>query len=141
MIKEIKTENAPEAIGPYSQAVKAGSFLFISGQIPINPKTGKVEEPLIEGQTRQVLSNIEHILKEVGLTFNDVVKCEVYLKEMQDFQVMNNIYAEKFSGPVKPARQAMQVTKLPLDVRIEISCIALYNNLLIKKRRWDKREI
>jgi len=125
MLKEIKTENAPKAIGPYSQAVKAGSFLFVSGQLPLNPKTGKIEDGTIEGQTRQVLANIEAILKEAGLTFNDVAKCEVYLKDMQDFQAMNTIYAEKFSGPIKPARQAMQVGKLPMDVRVEISCFAL----------------
>jgi 2-iminobutanoate/2-iminopropanoate deaminase len=124
MLKEIRTENAPKAIGPYSQAVKAGSFLFVSGQLPLNPKTGKIEDGTIEGQTRQVLANIEAILKEAGLELNDVVKCEVYLKDMQDFQAMNTIYAEKFSGPIKPARQAMQIGKLPMDARVEISCFA-----------------
>lgn len=124
MLKEIKTDQAPKAIGPYSQAVQAGPFLFVSGQIPLNPKTGKVEDSTIEGQTYQVFANIEAILQEAGLSFNDVVKCEVYLKDMQDFQAMNVIYAEKFSGSIKPARQAMQVAKLPMDVRIEISCFA-----------------
>jgi 2-iminobutanoate/2-iminopropanoate deaminase len=124
MLKEINTDKAPKAIGPYSQAVQAGQFLFVSGQLPINPQTGKVDDGTIEGQTRQVLANIEAILKTAGLSFNDVVKCEVYLKDMQDFQAMNGIYAEKFSGPIKPARQAMQVGKLPMDVRVEISCFA-----------------
>lgn len=125
MLKEINTDKAPKAIGPYSQAVRAGQFLFVSGQLPINPQTGKVDDGTIEGQTRQVLANIEAILQAAGLSFNDVAKCEVYLKDMQDFQAMNGIYAEKFSGPVKPARQAMQVGKLPMDVRVEISCFAL----------------
>jgi 2-iminobutanoate/2-iminopropanoate deaminase len=125
MLKEINTDKAPKAIGPYSQAVQAGQFLFVSGQIPINPKTGKVDEGTIEWQTRQVFANIEAVLQAAGLTLNDVAKCEVYLKDMQDFQAMNAIYAEKFTGPIKPARQAMQVGKLPMDVRVEISCFAL----------------
>lgn len=124
MLKEINTDKAPKAIGPYSQAIQAGQFLFVSGQIPINPQTGKVDEGTIEWQTRQVFANIEAVLKAAGLTLNDVVKCEVYLKDMQDFQAMNAIYAEKFTGPIKPARQAMQVGKLPMDVRVEISCFA-----------------
>jgi 2-iminobutanoate/2-iminopropanoate deaminase len=123
MIK-IETENAPKAIGPYSQAVRAGQLLFISGQLPINPRTGKVEEASIEGQTGQVLANIKAILEAAGCGFDDVVRAEVYLKDLQDFAAMNQIYAEHFSSDVKPARQAMQVAKLPLDVRIEISCIA-----------------
>lgn len=123
MIK-IETENAPKAIGPYSQAVRAGQLLFISGQLPINPKTGKVEEVSIEGQTRQVLANIKAILEAAGCGFDDVTRAEVYLKDLQDFAAMNQIYAEYFSSEIKPARQAMQVAKLPLDVRIEISCIA-----------------
>lgn len=123
MIK-IETENAPKAIGPYSQAVRAGQLLFISGQLPINPRTSKVEEVSIEGQTRQVLANIKAILEAAGCGFDDVVRAEVYLKDLQDFAAMNQIYAEYFSSEIKPARQAMQVAKLPLDARIEISCIA-----------------
>lgn len=123
-IKKIETEHAPKAIGPYSQAVLAGPYLFVSGQIPIDPKTGEVVEDNIEKQTRQVLDNIQAILKAQGLTFEHVVKTEVFLKDMDDFQIMNAIYAEKFSSPIKPARQAFQVAKLPKDVRIEISCIA-----------------
>jgi len=126
MSAKIETSNAPKAIGPYSQAVKAGPFLFVSGQIPIDPKTGKVEETSIEGQTRQVLANLEAILKAANLTFADVVRAEVFLKDMADFQTVNALYAEKFSGPILPARQAVQVAKLPLDVRVEISCIAFY---------------
>jgi 2-iminobutanoate/2-iminopropanoate deaminase len=129
MFKKIETEKAPKAIGPYSQAILAGDFLFISGQIPINPKTGKVEESTIEGQTAQVLANIKAILETLGLSFEHVVKTEIYLKDMQDFQVVNAIYAEKFSHPNKPARQTMQVGKLPLDVLLEISCIAYIRSL------------
>ena len=123
MIK-IETENAPKAIGPYSQAVRAGQLLFVSGQLPINPQTGKVEEVSIEGQTRQVFANIKAILEAAGCSFDDVVRAEVYLKDLQDFAAMNKIYAEYFSSEIKPARQSMQVAKLPLDIRIEISCIA-----------------
>jgi 2-iminobutanoate/2-iminopropanoate deaminase len=125
-LKKVETSNAPAALGPYSQAVKAGSFLFISGQIPIDPKTGAVVERTIEAQTKQVLNNIEAILEAEGLLFKHVVKSEIYLKDMQDFQKMNELYAEKFSFSIKPARQTLQVAKLPLDVLIEISCIAYY---------------
>jgi 2-iminobutanoate/2-iminopropanoate deaminase len=123
-MERIDTEKAPKAIGPYSQAVIAGDFVFVSGQIPIDPKTGKIMESSILGQTRQVIDNIEAILMSVGLNLSDVVKTEVYLKEMKDFQEMNAIYAERFSHSIKPARQAMQVAKLPLDALVEISCIA-----------------
>jgi 2-iminobutanoate/2-iminopropanoate deaminase len=124
MIK-IETLEAPKAIGPYSQAVQAGGLLFVSGQIPINPKTGKIEETSIEGQARQVFANLNAILEAAGCSFDDVVRAEVYLKDLQDFAAMNIIYAEYFTAPIKPARQAMQVARLPLDVKIEISCIAI----------------
>jgi 2-iminobutanoate/2-iminopropanoate deaminase len=123
-IQKIETEHAPKAIGPYSQAIKAHPFLFISGMVPIDPKAGKILETTIEGQTRQVLLNIEEILKAAGLTFQDVVKMEVFLKDLSDFQVMNGIYAEKFPQDAKPARHAFQVARLPLDALIEISCTA-----------------
>lgn len=123
MIK-IETENAPKAIGPYSQAVRIRHLLFVSGQLPLNPKTGKIEEVSIEGQTRQVLANIKAILQAGDCGMEDVVRTEVYLKDLQDFAAMNQIYAEYFSSEIKPTRQAMQVAKLPLDARIEISCIA-----------------
>jgi 2-iminobutanoate/2-iminopropanoate deaminase len=122
--KQIITEHAPKAIGPYSQAVATEQFVFVSGQLPIDPKNGKIIEMGIEGQTRQVLRNIEAILKEAGLGFADVVKAEVFLHDMNDFQKMNAIYAEVFTGPIKPARQAVQVARLPMDALIEISCIA-----------------
>ena len=123
-MKKIDTKNAPQAIGPYSQAILSNGFLFVSGQIPINPQSGKVEESSIEGQTKQVFANIEAILEAAGTTKDHIVRAEVYLKDLSHFPVMNQIYAEFFTGPIKPARQAMQVAKLPLDVLIEISCIA-----------------
>ncbi len=122
-MKSIHTPDAPAAIGPYSQAIQAGDFLFISGQLPINPASGTIEAVTIEGQTEQVLKNLEAILKAAGLTFNKVVRSEIYLKDMSDFAVVNGLYGQCFPGH-KPARQTLQVAKLPLDARIEISMIA-----------------
>ena len=123
-IRAIDTDNAPKAIGPYSQAIAAGPFLFISGQLPVDPKAGKVTASTIEEQTRQVIDNIEAILIADGLTLKNVVKADVFLKDLQDFPYMNVIYAERFSHAEKPARLTVQVAKLPMDVRIEITCIA-----------------
>ena len=123
-IQKVETSKAPDPKGSYSQAIKAGDFLFVSGQIPIDPKTGALIEQSIESQTTQVLNNIEAILKVEGLNFENVVKCEVYLKDMKDFETMNRIYGERFSHSIKPARQTLQVVKIPLDALIEISCIA-----------------
>ncbi len=124
MLRQIETLAAPKAIGPYSQAVSFDSFLFISGQIPIDPATGKISETTIEGQTKQVLANIQAILKADSLGFENVVKMEVYVKDLNDFHIVNAIYATAFPHPIKPARQLMQVARLPLDSLIEISCIA-----------------
>lgn len=124
-LRRIETQEAPQAIGPYSQAVAFENFLFISGQIPIDPKVGKIVDFTIEGQTRQVLANIEALLKAEGLGFEHVIKSEIYVKDLNDFQLINAIYGEKFSHPAKPARQLMQVARLPLDSLIEISCIAV----------------
>jgi len=120
----IQTDEAPKAIGPYSQAVQAGDYLFVSGQLGIDPATGQFVGDTIEDQTAQVLSNIEAILSAQGLSLQNIVKTEVYLKDINDFRNMNAIYANRFSHTVKPARQAMQVAKLPLDALVEISCIA-----------------
>ncbi len=125
-LKKVETSKAPIPKGAYSQAIKAGSFLFISGQIPINPQTNELVERTIEAQTKQVLDNLAAILKEAGLGFENVVKSEVYLKDMQDFQKMNDLYEQTFSFPIKPARVTIQVAKLPLDVLIEISCTAYF---------------
>lgn len=123
-IETIASDKAPAAIGPYSQAIAAGDFLFVSGQLPLDPRTGTFSSEDIHGQTEQVLENIYHILQAAGLDFDHVVKTEIYLKDMQDFSVVNQIYAKRFTGSHKPARQTMQIGKLPLDARVEISCIA-----------------
>lgn len=121
---KIETDQAPKAIGPYSQAICAGSFIFVSGQIAIDPAVGKLAGESIEQQTQQVLKNLEAILAAQGLTLESVVKTEVYLKDLRDFSAMNKIYAEKFSYANKPARATVQVSKLPLDALVEISAIA-----------------
>lgn len=123
-IQKIETRKAPKAIGPYSQGVMTEELVFVSGQIPIDPLSGKIVQISIEGQTRQVIDNLEAILNAAGLTLDDVVKAEVFLKDMNDFQKMNAVYAERFSGSIKPARQAVQVVRLPMDAMVEISCIA-----------------
>lgn len=124
MKRVIKTNKAPLAIGPYSQAVEVNNMLFISGQIPIDPQTGKIVQGGIKEQTEQVLRNIEEILKAAGYTFSDVVKSTVFLKDLNDFAQMNEIYA-RFYSKNPPARAAFQVAKLPLDVLVEIETIAI----------------
>lgn len=124
-IHKIETDQAPKAIGPYSQAIQAGSFLFLSGMLPIDPKVGKIVETTIEGQTRQIFHNIEEILKSADLTLQDVVRMEVFLKDLNDFQAMNGVYAQKFPQEAKPARHAFQVARLPLDALVEITCTAI----------------
>ena len=123
MKKIISTINAPKAIGPYSQAVEANNFVFISGQIPLNPSNNAIPEG-IEAQTEQVISNISAILKEAGLDFSNVVKTTCLLSDMNNFQAMNTIYAKYFPENA-PARAAYGVTKLPLGVLIEIESIAV----------------
>jgi 2-iminobutanoate/2-iminopropanoate deaminase len=123
-ITQIATDQAPKAIGPYSQAIVAGSYVFVSGQIALDPTTGKLVGETIEDQTKQVLKNLEAVLAAQGLTLENVVKTEVYLKDLKDFAVMNGIYGEKFSFAIKPARATIQVAKLPLDAMVEISCTA-----------------
>ncbi len=125
--KAIKTDNAPAAIGPYSQAIQAGSFVFVSGQIPIDPATGLVVDGGIVEQTRQVLKNLVAVLQAAGCTTNDVLKTTIYLKDMGEFQLVNGIYAELFNSPF-PARATVEVARLPKDVMIEIDCIAQVSN-------------
>ncbi len=120
----ISTPNAPAAIGPYSQAISAGQFVFCSGQIPIDPQTGKLCSDDFEAQTRQVLANVAAILAAAGLTTKDVVKSTVFLKDMADFPKLNPLYEAAFA-PHKPARSTVQVARLPLDARVEIEVIAL----------------
>ncbi len=120
----ISTPLAPSAIGPYSQAIRAGNFLFVSGQIPIDPSSGKViEDNSIAGQTRRVLQNLQAILSAAGASMDSIVKTTVFLKDMNDFAEMNSVYAEFFTA-TPPARATVEVSRLPRDVSIEIDCIA-----------------
>ncbi len=123
MKKIISTVNAPAAIGPYSQANMANGVLYISGQIPVDPVTGKLVEG-IEKETHQVMKNLEAILTEAGMTFKNVVKATIFLKNMDDFAVMNDIYASYLDAESYPARETVQVSCLPKNVDIEISMIA-----------------
>ena len=123
--KVISTTAGPEAIGPYSQAIRAGNFVFVSGQIPLDPATGKLIEDLsIAAQTRRVLQNVQSILIAAGLSAGHVVKVTVYLEDMKTFQEMNDVYAEFFPDR-PPARAAVEVAALPLGVGIEVDCIAV----------------
>jgi 2-iminobutanoate/2-iminopropanoate deaminase len=123
MKKVIATPHAPAAIGPYSQAVSTGDLVFISGQIPIVPETGKLLEGDIRVQTEQVMKNIGAILEAAGLGYPDVVKCTCYLADIADFKEMNGVYGTYFTAE-PPARAAIQVAKLPLGAKIEIDTIA-----------------
>lgn len=123
MKKVIATTNAPGAIGPYSQAIDTGSFVFISGQIPVNPATGEIPEG-IEAQAAQSMANIKAILAEAGLTMDNVVKTTVFLADMSLFANMNKVYAENFTAPF-PARSAVAVKELPKQVLVEIEVIAV----------------
>lgn len=124
MKKIVSTPHAPAAIGPYSQAIDTGDFVFISGQIPIVPETGKLLEGDIRLQTAQVLKNLEAILTAAGLQFGNVVKCTCFLADINDFKAMNEVYGAFFTSE-PPARAAFQVAKLPLGAKIEIDAIAL----------------
>lgn len=126
MKQVVNTDLAPKAIGPYSQAIKANGFLFVSGQIPLDPISGQIVYGGIEAQTYQVLNNIKAILEREGLTFEHVVKTSVFLKDLNDFNQMNTIYAEYFPTE-PPARACVQVAKLPRDVSVEIEVIAVYD--------------
>ena len=123
MREAVSSPNAPAAIGPYSQAIKAGTLLFLSGQIPLDPATGQIVPGGIEPQTRQVFANIAAILEEAGLSFAHVVSATVYVADMNDFGKVNEIYATHFSAPA-PARATVQVARLPKDALVEIQVVA-----------------
>ena len=123
MKSPIHTNQAPAAIGPYSQAVKVGSLVFVSGQIPVDPATGEFAGPDIETQTHQSLKNLKAILEEAGSGLDKVVKTTVFLQDMKDFAPMNGVYAQYFKEPF-PARAAVQVGRLPKDALVEIECVA-----------------
>ena len=120
----IATDRAPKAIGPYSQAVRAGNLVFASGQIPINPATGEFVTGGIAEQTEQVLRNLRAVFEAAGLNLNQVVKTTVFLLDMDDFTVMNEVYA-RFFGQQPPARATVQAARLPRDARVEIEAIAI----------------
>jgi 2-iminobutanoate/2-iminopropanoate deaminase len=123
-IKKINTENAPAAIGPYSQAISAGEIIFVSGQLGINPQTGKLAEGGIAAETKQALENVKAVLSAAGSNLSNVVKADVYLADMSEFSKMNEVYATYFSEPY-PARATVAVKSLPKDGRVEISVIAV----------------
>lgn len=123
MKKVIATENAPKAVGPYSQAIEANGTLYVSGQIPVNPADGSVPES-IEDQTRQALMNVGAILAEAGMGYGNVVKTTVLLNDIADFKAMNGVYAEFFTED-KPARACFQVAALPMGVKVEIEAVAV----------------
>jgi 2-iminobutanoate/2-iminopropanoate deaminase len=124
MREVIATENAPRAIGPYSQAIRANGFVFVSGQIPIDPTTQTIVEGGVALQTEQVLTNLEAILEAAGSSLDKVVRTGVYLKDMGEFAAMNDVY-ERFFPQSAPARSTVEVARLPKDVRVEIDAIAL----------------
>ncbi len=122
MKKIISTDNAPAAIGPYAQAVRYGDLLFVSGQIAIDPESGQILEGDIEVQTKQVLENLQAIIKEAGMTLQNVLKCSCFLKDMEDFVKFNGVYNSYFADSL-PARETVEVGRLPKDVRVEVSAI------------------
>lgn len=120
----VSTTNAPAAIGPYSQAIVAGGMVFVSGQLPVDPATGEMEEGEIGAMTRRIFANLQAVLEAAGSSLGHVVKMTVFLADINDFQAMNSVYAEFFpENP--PARSTVQVARLPRDARIEIEAIAL----------------
>lgn len=121
-MKAIKTNNAPTALGPYSQATLKGGMLFISGQLGIDPQTGKLKEGF-EAQARQVFINLSNILQTANMSFKNVLKATIYVTDMDNFQLLNQIYAEQFTEPF-PARETVQITRLPANGLVEISLIA-----------------
>jgi 2-iminobutanoate/2-iminopropanoate deaminase len=123
--KIVNTTKAPNPVGPYNQSILAGSTLYISGQIAIVPETGDIESSTIEAETHQVLKNIGEILKEAGLTFEDVVKCSVFVNDMENYGRINAVYADYFAEETAPARELVEVANLPKYVNVEISAIAV----------------
>jgi len=119
----IHTENAPAAVGPYSQAVRVGNFVYTAGQVPLDPASGKIVEGTISTQTEQALRNLDAVLAEAGCSLNDVVKTTVFMQDLFEFGAMNAVYA-KFFGDEPPARSTVEVAALPLGAKVEIECVA-----------------
>jgi 2-iminobutanoate/2-iminopropanoate deaminase len=120
----ISTNDAPAAIGPYSQAIRAGQFVFLSGQIPLDPKTGQIIEGDVAAQTERVMQNLEAVLKAAGCDFSNVTKTTIYLADLKDFQVVNEVYGKRFPKD-PPARATVQVSALPRGSRVEVDAIAI----------------
>ena len=120
----VNTGNAPAPIGPYNQAILAGDTLYVSGQIPINPTSGEIVQSTIEEETRLVMTNLGNILKEAGMDYSHVVKCSIFVNNMNNFGSVNEVYGSFFKEQA-PARETVEVSRLPKDVRVEISCIAV----------------
>ncbi len=125
MKKVIVTPNAPAPVGPYNQAILAGNTLYVSGQIPIIPSTGKLLEGTIEEETKQVMENLKAVLTAAGATFENVVKCSIFMATMDDYSKINGVYAQYFNDETAPAREAVAVKTLPKHVNVEISLIAV----------------
>ena len=123
-LNNVKTDKAPAAIGPYSQAVVVGGFIYTSGQIPVNPATGLIDARDIDGQTRQALENLKNVLEAAASELSKVIKTTVYIKDMKDFAKINEIYSSFFTDPY-PARSCVEVARLPKDVLIEIEAVAI----------------
>ena len=123
-MKEIRSGSAPEPVGPYSQAVEQGGWVFLSGQIPLDPESGKIVDGDIEAQTRRVLANLRAVLEAGGLSLADVVRTTIYLVDLAHFPRVNAVYAEHFDGEPQPARATVQVAALPLGAAVEIDAIA-----------------
>ena len=125
MKKIINTPNAPAPIGPYSQAILTGNTLYTSGQIPINPATGELVMDTITNETTQVMENLKAVLTEAGMTFENVIKASIFISDMDDFGAINDVYGSYFDAATAPARETVQVARLPKDVNVEISVIAV----------------
>jgi len=123
MIDRILAPGAPEPRGPYSHAVRAGDFVYVSGQVAINPETNKIEPATVAAETRRTIENIRAILKAAGADLSDVIKCSVFLADIRDFAAMNEVYAEYF-GAAKPARTTVQATLPAQGIKVEIDCVA-----------------
>lgn len=124
MKQSVNIPNAPAPIGPYSPAIIAGNQLFVSGQIPLEPLSGTFKNETIEEATAQVMENLKNIIIAAGFTMNDVVKCSIFLKDLNNFSAVNQIYASYFSK-TPPARETVEISRLPMDAIVEISCIAI----------------
>ncbi|MEY5133073.1 MAG: endoribonuclease [Bacteroidota bacterium] len=124
MKQSVNIANAPAPIGPYSPAIIAGNQLFVSGQIPLDPLHGTFKNDTIEEATEQVMENLKNIIIAAGFTMNDVVKCSIFLKDLNNFSAVNQVYSSYF-GEIPPARETVEISRLPMDAIVEISCIAI----------------